>query len=318
LGPDRGRPAQDASNLMEIPRPVNPSASLLICTYEQPRELARVCAGVERQRFGDFDVWVCDDGSGPETAAVVADFRQRAKVSVHHVRHEHRGFRRASILNLGLRQATGRLIIFLDGDCVPHRDFVGDHVRAWRPGVYLAGRRVNLGPEYSAWLTADRIRAGALDRLGVRLCWSALAGGTRDLDHALRVGPASLRALGRPRAVRGLMGSNFSVARGDLQAVNGYDEAFEGYGHEDTELELRLTRLGLRSRYLKWEALQFHLWHPRRVTAPGNARRMEEARSWHRVRCERGIEPPGGRAADVSPGGPSALPSSGAEPGMES
>jgi len=267
-----------------------PPASLLICTYEQPRELELTLAGVERQTGAGFDVWICDDGSGPETGRVVEAFAARARVPVHHVRHAHHGFRRAGILNAALRRATGRLVVFMDGDCVPHRHFVADHLAEWRPGLYLAGRRVNLGESLSRFLTVDAVRRGFFDRPRIRLLWSALSGGTQFAHRATRIGPRWARRLLGRTGRAGILGSNFSVARDDLYAVNGYDEAFEGYGHEDTELELRLLALGLRSSALRSVALQFHLWHPRRVTAPPNSERMRRAGARSdRVRCGRGI-----------------------------
>lgn len=266
-----------------------PAVSLLVCTYDQARELELVLAGLERQTWTDFDLWICDDGSGPETQAVISAARDRLRIPVTHVWHEHRGFRRAAILNAGLRRARGRLIVFIDGDCIPHRHFLRDHAEAWEPGRFLAGRRVNLGAGVSRQLTPSDIRNGMLDRPRAALIASAISGGTRNLHRAFRLGSPLLRRLLRRERPAGILGSNFSVARADLERVNGYDEAFEGYGHEDTELEIRLTRLGLRSRALRSVALQFHLWHPKRFTAIPNAARMEEALRSDRLRCERGL-----------------------------
>jgi glycosyltransferase involved in cell wall biosynthesis len=262
---------------------------VLICTYEQPRELALALAGFERQSRPDFEMVICDDGSGPATAEVIAEAQRRAPVPLRHVRHEHQGFRRAAILNAGLRGARGRLVIFVDGDCIPDRHFVRDHVEAWSPGTYLTGRRVDLGEGLSQRLTPDQVRAGFFDRALLRLAASALAGGTRHYHRALRIGPPWLRRLARPGPRPGIQGSNFSVAREDMVTINGYDEAFEGYGHEDTELEIRLRCLGLRATPLKHIALQYHLWHPRRFTAPANVERMARALQVDRMRCARGM-----------------------------
>ncbi len=291
---------------------MTPAVSVLVCTYEQPRELALVLAGLANQSWTDFDCWVCDDGSGPATAAVIDAARDRFAVPFHHVRHGHRGFRRAAVLNLGLRQARGRHVVFLDGDCVPHRDFVRDHAEQAAPGTYLIGRRVNLGPGLSARLTEEDVRRGWFDRPRAALLWSALTGGTRGLRRAIRIRSPRLRRAITPGAGRGLMGSNFSVARDDLWAVNGYDEGFEGYGHEDTELELRLRRLGLRPVYLKGLALQFHLWHPPRANVAANVARKTAAESVTAVRCRDGLVREGG--PDVRAGSPAALPSSATGP----
>lgn len=268
-----------------------PAVSLLVCTYEQPRELALALAGLERQTWRDWDLWICDDGSGRDTTGVVEELWAggRLPVPIHHVRHEHRGFRRASILNAALRRASGRLIVFMDGDCIPHHEFLRDHVESWEPGRYLAGRRVNLGEALSRSLTVEDVRQGFFDRPRWRLLRSVLSGETRHGHRAARIGSPRIRRLLWRSGKAGLVGSNFSVARDDLVAINGFDEAFEGYGFEDTELELRLERRRLVPRALRSIALQFHLWHPRRMDATANAQRMALAVRSTRTRCTLGI-----------------------------
>jgi GT2 family glycosyltransferase len=86
-----------------------------------------------------------------------------------------------------------------------------------------------------------------------------------------------------------LKGCNYSIPRSALEALNGFDEAYEGYGREDTDIEIRLQHLGLRIKSLKGLALQFHVWHPRREFTPGNDVRLEELKKSGRVRCEKGI-----------------------------
>jgi len=50
---------------------------------------------------------------------------------------------------------------------------------------------------------------------------------------------------------------NVSVSRATLQAVGGFDEDFDLYGWEDTELGARLRSFGVRRRFA-WDA---YLWH---------------------------------------------------------
>ena len=89
-----------------------------------------------------------------------------------------------------------------------------------------------------------------------------------------------------------LKGCNYSIPREALEAINGFDEEYEGYGREDTDVELRLQNLGLRIKSLKGVALQFHVWHPRREFTPGNDERLEELKRSGRVRCEKGLARP--------------------------
>ena len=49
----------------------------------------------------------------------------------------------------------------------------------------------------------------------------------------------------------------------DLLKVNGYDEAFEGWGREDDDIAHRLYRAGVAVRDIRFAAVCFHLWHKR-------------------------------------------------------
>jgi glycosyltransferase involved in cell wall biosynthesis len=266
-----------------------PRASLFLSTYEAPGPLALVCAGLERQSERDLEVLVCDDGSGPETGRVIEEFRARAAFPVFHLRQEHRGFRKCRILNEAARKAAGSVLIFLDGDCVPHRHFVRDHLEQQEAGRYLAGRRVELGERLSAWLTPERVRAGFFDRPRWPLLSSALRGESQAVNRSFRVSSARLRRLFRMDRVVDLKGCNYSVARVSLEAINGFDEEYEGYGREDTDVELRLRNLGLAIKSLKGVALQFHLWHPRREFTPANEERLAELARSGRIRCRLGL-----------------------------
>lgn len=73
-----------------------------------------------------------------------------------HVWQEDTGFRVGSIRNKAIARATGAYIIQVDGDVILHPDFVRDHVSVARPGRFVSGSRVLLGPRYSAGLLANR------------------------------------------------------------------------------------------------------------------------------------------------------------------
>ena len=104
--------------------------SLVITTFENPRSLELVLAGVARQSRPADEVIVTDDGSGPATRDVVEAFAHGQAHAVRHIWHEHRGFRKCAILNRAVAVATGDYLIFLDGDCIPLAGFVATHVRA--------------------------------------------------------------------------------------------------------------------------------------------------------------------------------------------
>jgi glycosyltransferase involved in cell wall biosynthesis len=276
-----------------------PKVSVLLATYEMPWHLELVLAALSRQRFRDFEIFLCDDGSGPATRAVVKASMKTLGVPLTHLWQENHGFRKCRILNDAIRRSRGELLVFLDGDCVPHRDFVGDHWKTREAGTFGAGRRVEVSKRIGDRLTIGDIRSGLLDRPSIRLLFDHIFGETENWNRTIRWGTKPwVRALLRLEEVADLKGCNFSAYREDLFAINGFDEAYEGYGREDTDVEIRMLHYGLRRRSLKGIALQFHIWHDRREFTPANEALLEAARNSRRIRCERGID--GGSSSGIS------------------
>lgn len=269
-----------------------PKASLLVSTYEMPRHLRLVCAGLERQSVEskDLEVFICDDGSGEETANIIKEFQTRAPFPVYHLWQENQGFRKCRILNRALKDSLGEVMVFLDGDTIPHRDYIRDHLEQQEKGYYLAGRRVMLGQKFSDWLTPKKVISGFFDQPRFRLCLSTMTDDTEHFQRSIRVPFNGLRKKLGMTHIDDLIGCNYSVSRKALLAINGFDEAYEGYGREDTDVELRLQNLGLKIKSMKGLALQFHIWHPRRIFTPANDDRLNEVKRSGKTWCELGLE----------------------------
>ena len=83
-----------------------------------------------------------------------------------------------------------------------------------------------------------------------------------------------------------------AVWRKDFFAVNGFDETFEGWGHEDADLVLRLNHFGILRKNGFWATEVFHLWHPeqKRDKESVNEKRVRERMQTHLIRAEKGLE----------------------------
>ena len=89
----------------------------------------------------------------------------------------------------------------------------------------------------------------------------------------------------------GLLGCNLGIWREDLLVVNGYDEEFEGWGREDSDLGARLYIHGLWRKMVYGRALVYHLNHPEnsKNQLKDNDRRLEESISKAKARCKNGL-----------------------------
>lgn len=275
-----------------------PLASIIMTTYNQPRHLMLALAGLQIQTEKNFELHIADDGSASETSELIERFMDQAPFPVVYSWQQDLGYRKTKILNEGIRKAKADYIIFIDGDCIPHKDFVKNHLKYRQRGYYLAGRRVELGPSFSARLTPDMILRGRLNRPSVGLTLSCLRKDSEYWHRCLPVYNPFLRRVLKMEKIDDLKGCNFSVDRESIYKINGFDEDFEGYAREDTDLELRLQYLGLKIKSLKGLAIQYHVWHERLSESEGNKRKLRETSGVADPVCRNGLvkSPQGSRA----------------------
>ena len=255
--------------------------SLVVNTFNQPDYLARVLAAVARQSSPPEEVLLADDGSAEPTRELFARWAAAQKFRAAHLWQPHEGFRRAQILNRSIAAATGDCLVFLDGDTVPHPEFIADHRRLARRGFFVQGHRALIGQKAAVWFglndfAADRRRA-------------IFSGQVSGLKNAFRW-PFALCAV--REHLRGIRGCNLAVWREDLIRSNGYNEDFTGWGREDSELAVRLMNAGRRRLDVRGRAVCFHLWHPpaSRASLATNDDLLQQALLEKTSRCAHGLD----------------------------
>jgi glycosyltransferase involved in cell wall biosynthesis len=264
--------------------------SVIVSTYNKPRDLERVLWGYTAQTRRDFELLVADDGSGPETAAAIHRVRREGGLAAVHVWHADRGFRKSEIMNRAIVAATGDYLLVTDGDSIPRADLVATHYDLAEPGKYLAGGYLKLPREVSEAVHPDDVRTGRFVDLG----W--LRGqGWRPGRRALRLvrSRALAAALDRLTPTQPLFaGNNASVWRQAMLEVNGFDMEM-GYGGLDRAVGYRLVNLGIRGKQVRHRAVCMHLHHDRPYKRPEVLRRnreiLEGIRRTRQVRAARGI-----------------------------
>jgi glycosyltransferase involved in cell wall biosynthesis len=262
--------------------------SVIVSTYNRADALDAVLRSLARQTDADFEVLVADDGSWPETAAVVADWKTRLGRHLTHVWHPDQGFRLAEIRNRAILAAAGEYCIFLDGDCLARPDFIAAHRALAQRGWFVTGNRVLLSRALSQRVVGERLE---VEHWSVTH-WLAqrLGGNINRLAplFALPLGP--LRKL-YARRWRGGRGANIGIWRSDLLDVDGFDGDFAGWGREDSDLFVRLMRAGVRRKDGRWATGVLHLWHPEadRAGLSDNDRRLEEILATDRICSIKGL-----------------------------
>jgi glycosyltransferase involved in cell wall biosynthesis len=215
--------------------------------------MEKVLEGFFHQKRMPDEIIIADDGSGSDTALLVQEFLGKSPVPLLHVWQEDRGFRAARIRNMAMKESSGDYIILLDGDCIVNRHFISDHIRLSEKGFFIQGKRVLVSREASGRF--DHHHANSLPSL-IKM---AARGEISNTHHLMRL-PSFLHF--KNKKIKGIKSCNMSFFRKDIFAVNGFNEAFEGWGNEDSELACRLFKYGLTKRVHHFMAVCFHLWHP--------------------------------------------------------
>lgn len=258
--------------------------SLIISTYNRPDALKVCLDSVFHQTVLPDEIIIGDDGSGEETGRLIRLMKELSPVPVVHVWHEDKGFRLAMMRNKSVAAATGDYIIEIDGDIFLHPCFVEDHLREARRGCYVKGGRTDLGRK----LTDEICSSGRVR--GIHW-WTK--GIERKAENAFRcVWLARLLAPVYRRNHSSALGCNMSFYRDDFIRINGYDEFYEGWGGEDSDLGCRLQLAGLKKRYLKFAGIVYHLWHYHGGGYMENNKNFEYSRGVMergKARCENGV-----------------------------
>ena len=226
--------------------------SVIIPFYNRLDFLSLVLLGFTRQSDSNFEIIIAEDNDDPQNSQVISEYRSRfPQLRIKHVSQTDAGFRKTRILNEATRVAGGDLLVFIDGDCIPHRHFIRQHCALVRPRTALAGRRVNLGPQ-----TTDRIvRKRRLPKLTFPYL---MFSDSQRVEESLYFSwlPAYFN---RPR---GLLGCNWSIYKADLLSINGHDEDYQHAGAgEDSDIEWRLRKSGIKISSVKFRAIVYHLYH---------------------------------------------------------
>lgn len=279
--------------------------SVIVTTYNRPDALAAVLAALLAQDDDDCEIIVADDGSAEPTRTVVEQAVARARTgsagrrpgtAVFHAWQPDHGFRAGAARNRGLLAATGDYVVFVDGDCLVRRDFLAGHRRFAQAGCTVTGSRILLSQAFT-----QRVLAQHLDLPGwglLPLLRARLAGDINRLLPALPLPDSALRVQRGPFRWRGIKTANLAAWRADCLRVNGFDETFDGWGHEDADFVLRLHHAGIRRKSGFGGPAVWHLWHREagRTHEAGNRARVEARLSEPIIEALRGIAQAGDEA----------------------
>jgi predicted glycosyltransferase involved in capsule biosynthesis len=246
-------------------------ASIIISIYKDTVALNAILSRLNIQTEKNFEIIIAEDCESNEVAEYLR-MTPFPYLKIKHITQEDNGWRKMSAVNKAVAKAESEYLLFLDGDCIPHRRHVETHLAQQAPGKILTGRRVYLGPAVSKW---TRQNPNTLNYLENRFLYLlAIIPLHFDKIKCYELGLRShlIHNLTKHRHVS-IVGCNFSLSMQDMLDVNGYDENLVGPGAEDDDLAIRLRAMGKSEKSVKFITPAYHLDH--QINRQGSERNKE-------------------------------------------
>ena len=227
--------------------------SLIITTYNRPEALILALMSTENQTIVPEEVIIADDGSTVETKEIIAKFQKDSELNIIHSWQKDNGFRAARSRNKAIAKSSGDYVIFIDGDIILHPKFVQDHVNNAKVGYFIQGSRVLLTQDITEKIIISK-----------RISFSLFSKGLRNRKNSIHSNFLSKIFSTHKNSLNGIRCCNIAFYKQDCINVNGFNSEFEGWGREDSEFVVRLFNNGLNRKNVRFNAIQYHLWHKER------------------------------------------------------
>lgn len=266
-----------------------PVASLIISVYNNVEALHAIFLALNHQSENNFEVIVSEDGTDQNIKQALDNYKS-LQIEITHLTQPDTGFNKNRALNRAVARAKSKYMIFIDGDCVPHRHFIKSHTYSSEPGYVCSGRRAEFGPRLSNLLLRFRFVYPLLNNFLFLTSLALLAkiDGAKNFEAGLYA--PLLQRINKFKPI-GILGCNFSCFKKDLININGFNEEYKSPGiGEDADIDWRLQKNGLKIKNIKFLAPVFHLYHEHKFqVSEENKYLFNKLVSSKEIVCENGI-----------------------------
>ncbi|MCW8830062.1 MAG: glycosyltransferase [Gammaproteobacteria bacterium] len=263
-------------------------SSIIISVYKDVESLNLILRSLKAQTVDNFEVIVSEDGESSEIKSYIT--QQEHFKSIKHLTQKDNGFRKNRALNRAILSSSSNHLILIDGDCLPHSNFVKSHQKYIKPGIACTGRRVELDENTSRKIRCEKISLSQLNNPIWYILNMLSFIRNKTNDYPLGLPLSILQPFTENRKI-GLLGCNMSVHKEDIFKINGFNEDYKMAGiGEDSDIEWRLKKININIKNIKFSAKQYHLYHKRGYSqSDGNLAIMRETQSENRFYCKKGI-----------------------------
>lgn len=236
-------------------------ASVIVSFYNKIDALKCILKSLESQ-CDNFEVIIADDGSREDVVTQIKTLIHESHLPIKHVWQQDNGFRKTRVLNKAVEQTSSPYLIFIDGDCIPQKHFVSDHLAHKTHNTILNGRRVDMAAEHKASLYNSTQPECFFSQHSLEILLKYLFGRGKNIEKGVRVTNKFLFKF-LNRKPKGIVGCNFSLHKEDFIAVNGFDNRYDvPCVGEDTDIEYRLVNMEKHVKNVFHQAIVLHILHP--------------------------------------------------------
>ena len=254
--------------------------TLIITTYNWPEALLLVMKSVNCQTILPDEVIIADDGSTKETKVLINSFNINSNIKAIHSWQEDIGFRAARSRNKAIFRSSGDYIVLIDGDTILHCDFIKDHIMNAEPGNFVQGKR--------SLISKKQTNKALIEK---KINFSFFSFGLKNRKNSIHSNLLSSIFSNDKNHLSGIKSCNMAFYKKDCMQINGSNNQFEGWGREDSEFVVRLINSGVKRKSVRFNAIQFHLWHNEnsRISLERNDAILDDAINNRIQWCENGI-----------------------------
>lgn len=240
----------DYSHLLEsVQKEEDVNVSIVILTYNRCEPLRRTLAGIVNQNYpkNRMEVIVVDDGGNDAALKVIKEYS--SKLDIKYVWHKDVGFTPAAARNNGVNVARNDFIILLDVDMYPSRALVKEYVKystVIESAVLIGPRRyIDLNNVNGQFLLDNPEFAENCDDVLTNNSVAGCDDGIKSVDWRLEVFENTDNLKNEKVPFRVFASGNVAFSKRVFLKVGKFDERFNSWGFEDTELGFRFFNEGL-------------------------------------------------------------------------
>jgi hypothetical protein len=169
----------------------------------------------------------------------------------------------------------------IDGDTIIHPSFIKDHIINAEPGFFVQGSRALLSKEVSKKFLTEK-----------KISFSLFLPKLKNRKNSIHSPFFSRFFSNKKNNLDGVKSCNMGFYKKDCINVNGFNNDFEGWGREDSEFVVRLLNSGINRKNIRFNAIQFHLWHNEnsRISLEKNDAILHNAIKNFSDWCENGLD----------------------------